>query len=326
MLDGTTSAAFAPATAPLCSSAAGTCGSQFGNPILWSGAHWRPTFGLYDMRARQYDPRLHTFLSRDPLGYVDSFDEWLYVGGDPFNMWDPFGLDAQNGQGCDAMCRLARNIPTGPRTTRLVNSFGGLGDGMTLGLTGPLRRLAGAGDQVDVGSFDYRSSAIAGAATTVLLSLGATGPQGVPYLARLTAPTGLAASAAPAAAAAAPVAAGAASGGRPSQILGRALQAAGQVRPPGVSAHHIVASSARAAAPARAVLARFGIQINSAVNGVFLPSFRRSPNPLGAAVHSMVHTRAYYQAVNEALRQATTRAEALEVLDALRQALLGGGL
>ncbi|MCB9507766.1 MAG: hypothetical protein H6700_02610 [Myxococcales bacterium] len=99
VLDGTTSAAFAPATAPPCSSAAGTCGSQFGNPILWSGAHWRPTVGLYDMRARQYDPRLHTFLSRDPLGYVDSFDEWLYVGGDPFNMWDPFGLNARNGQG-----------------------------------------------------------------------------------------------------------------------------------------------------------------------------------------------------------------------------------
>jgi hypothetical protein len=74
------------------------------------------------------------------------------------------------------------------------------------------------------------------------------------------------------------------------------------------------------------LLARFGIGINDAANGVFLPATRAAPNQGGAAVHSTVHTRAYFQAVNEELGQATTRAEALEVLNALRQGLLGGGL
>ncbi len=73
------------------------------------------------------------------------------------------------------------------------------------------------------------------------------------------------------------------------------------MRPAGAATHHIVAGGAEAAAPARAVLQRFGIGINDAVNGVFLPASRAAPNAAGAAVHSTVHTRAYYQAVNEAL-------------------------
>lgn len=98
------------------------------------------------------------------------------------------------------------------------------------------------------------------------------------------------------------------------------------MRPAGSAAHHIVAGGAKAAVPARAALQRFGIGVNDAANGVFLPASRAAPNAAGAAVHSTVHTRAYYQAVNNALGQATTRAEALEVLGALRQGLLGGGL
>ena len=76
-----------------CSSDTGACASTYGNTLLWSGAHWRAGVGLYDLRARQYDPRQGVFLSPDPLGYVDSFYEWLYAGGDPFNAWDPFGLE-----------------------------------------------------------------------------------------------------------------------------------------------------------------------------------------------------------------------------------------
>ncbi len=111
-----------------------------------------------------------------------------------------------------------------------------------------------------------------------------------------------------------------------SRALGRALEAAGHVRPPGAAAHHIVAGGARAAAPARTVLQRFGIGINDAVNGVFLPATRAAPNPAGAAVHSTLHTRLYYQTINRRLAQATTRQEVLDVLQAIRRALLNGGL
>jgi hypothetical protein len=100
----------------------------------------------------------------------------------------------------------------------------------------------------------------------------------------------------------------------PSRVLGRSLEAAGHVRPPGLAAHHIVAHTARDAAPARAVLQKFGIGINEASNGVFLQQ----------SVHANLHKRAYYQAINDMLSQAATRQEALQLLDAIRQGLLSG--
>lgn len=111
-----------------------------------------------------------------------------------------------------------------------------------------------------------------------------------------------------------------------SRALGRALVAAGHVRPPGSSAHHIVAGSAQRAGQARTILQRFGIGINDAANGVFLPATRASVNPTGAAVHSTLHTNHYYQAVNQILGAATTRADVEAALNVIRQALRSGGL
>ncbi len=96
-----------------------------------------------------------------------------------------------------------------------------------------------------------------------------------------------------------------------SKALGRALEAAENVRPPGSAAHHIVAGKAKKAAEARAVLDKFRIGINDASNGAFLSK----------AVHDRIHTNKYYETVNSALRQATTREEALQALDAIRSGL-----
>jgi hypothetical protein len=56
-------------------------------------------------------------------------------------------------------------------------------------------------------------------------------------------------------------------------------------------AHHIVAQGARAAAPARAVLARVGIGINSARNGAAMRT----------AGHIITHTKEYYATINRAV-------------------------
>jgi RHS repeat-associated protein len=109
-----------------------------------------------------------------------------------------------------------------------------------------------------------------------------------------------------------------------SRALGRALEAAGHVRPVGSAAHHIVAAAAPEAAAARSVLQRFGIGLNDPVNGVFLPASRVAPNAGAAAVHSGVHTSAYYQAVNEALGAATTRQQAVDILGSIGQSLRSG--
>ena len=51
----------------------------------------------YDARYRIYDAELRLFWSKDPLGWVDGNDRWAYVGGDPVNLWDPWGVGGGSG-------------------------------------------------------------------------------------------------------------------------------------------------------------------------------------------------------------------------------------
>jgi hypothetical protein len=99
-----------------------------------------------------------------------------------------------------------------------------------------------------------------------------------------------------------------------SRALGRALEAAGHVKPPASAAHHIVAGAAAGAQQARKKLADLGIGINDAVNGVFLPISQHSP----------LHTDYYYGAVNAALAGVNTKSEALSVLHSIAQSLQAG--
>ena len=49
--------------------------------------------GLYNYRARAYAPALGRFLQTDPIGYAAGPNVYAYVGGDPMNLVDPFGLE-----------------------------------------------------------------------------------------------------------------------------------------------------------------------------------------------------------------------------------------
>ena len=94
-----------------------------------------------------------------------------------------------------------------------------------------------------------------------------------------------------------------------SKALDANLEATGFLRPIQSAAHHIVAGAAPAAAQARAVLQKFGIDINEAANGVFLSASQFSANPTGAAVHASLHSGAYYETVNRILETATSSSE-----------------
>lgn len=50
-----------------------------------------PATGLIYARARWYDPSTGSFLTPDPLGYVDSSNLYAFAGGDPINGRDPRG-------------------------------------------------------------------------------------------------------------------------------------------------------------------------------------------------------------------------------------------
>jgi hypothetical protein len=107
-----------------------------------------------------------------------------------------------------------------------------------------------------------------------------------------------------------------------SRVLAQSMENAGTARPPGTAAHHIVAFGDDRAADARAILDSFGIDINDASNGVFLPC-RKTCQAQGMW-HPSLHTETYHAEVFTRLRQATTPEEAMEILDAIREELLIG--
>jgi hypothetical protein len=107
------------------------------------------------------------------------------------------------------------------------------------------------------------------------------------------------------------------------RILAQNLIAAGYEPPPGAAAHHIVAGTAQRAADARAVLDEYGVDINAAENGVWLPASGSTPDPWGA-VHSTVHTNSYYSSVNEQLAEVKSYEDVVAVLENISADLLAG--
>lgn len=67
-----------------------TTDARFG----WRGYQWDPYLNIYHVRNRVFDPSLVSWLQPDPLGDIDGPNVYAYVGWDPFNKIDPFGLEA----------------------------------------------------------------------------------------------------------------------------------------------------------------------------------------------------------------------------------------
>lgn len=87
------------------------------------------------------------------------------------------------------------------------------------------------------------------------------------------------------------------------------------------AAHHIVAGNSPKAAESRAILQEYGIDINDSSNGVFLPTAR---NVAVGAYHPSLHTNAYYDEVNNLLSDATSKQEALDILNYIAESLQNG--
>jgi len=62
-------------------------------PFTFTGREYDPETGLYYYRARYYDPKAGRFISKDPIGFLGGdVNLFRYVGNDPGNWVDPFGL------------------------------------------------------------------------------------------------------------------------------------------------------------------------------------------------------------------------------------------
>lgn len=66
-------------------------GEPSDNPFQYTGRENDVT-GLYYYRARYYSPDLQRFISEDPIKLVGGINPYAYVGNDPMNWIDPYGL------------------------------------------------------------------------------------------------------------------------------------------------------------------------------------------------------------------------------------------
>ena len=87
------------------------------------------------------------------------------------------------------------------------------------------------------------------------------------------------------------------------------------------AAYHIVAGSSPKAAEARAILQKYGIDINDSANGVFLPTVRGVAE---GAYHPSLHTNAYYDKINKLLGGATYKEDVLDILEFVSNELSSG--
>lgn len=94
----------------------------------YTGQAWLPEAGAYHYRARTYLPQIGRFGQPDPIGYSAGANLYAYVGADPVNLVDPFGL--QQVDNCIPPrpdCLPDVWTGGGLRVTRLVST--GSGDG-----------------------------------------------------------------------------------------------------------------------------------------------------------------------------------------------------
>ncbi len=95
--------------------------SGSGNPYRYTGRRLDPETGLYYYRARYYSAALGRFLQPDPIGYADGLNLYAYVGNDPLNFIDPWGLAARS-----TSWDLANIFPEGAPIVTIGRTFGAL--------------------------------------------------------------------------------------------------------------------------------------------------------------------------------------------------------
>jgi len=70
-------------------------------PLKYAARPLDAVTGLYNMRARWYDPHMGRWVSEDPIGLAGGINPYAYANNSPTNHRDPSGL-----KGCGGLCYL----------------------------------------------------------------------------------------------------------------------------------------------------------------------------------------------------------------------------
>ncbi|MCC6996412.1 MAG: hypothetical protein IT370_17510 [Deltaproteobacteria bacterium] len=121
-------------------------------PFGYTGALVDRDTGLVHLGAREYDPGLGRFTTKDPLSFGGGDTNLLaYVANDPINHVDPTGLFSFQ---------------------TFANWSAGFGDALTFGLTRKMRGWFGIADAVDTCSSAYRWGELSGIAGSFVIPWG----------------------------------------------------------------------------------------------------------------------------------------------------------
>ncbi|MFA4945667.1 MAG: RHS repeat-associated core domain-containing protein [Lentisphaeria bacterium] len=125
--------------------------TAFGTPVtpaaaehnpLFAGRHWFPAAGLYENRARWYDPGTGRFLTPDPAGLLGGLAPFAYADGNPVAYRDPtgrvipfvvIGIGMAVGGGLEIVNQYLTNEPDKPLNWWKIGSstaFGGITGGL----------------------------------------------------------------------------------------------------------------------------------------------------------------------------------------------------
>lgn len=250
--------------------------------------------GLVYLRARWYDAANGRFLSIDPhpgaMPRPLTLNDYAFTNGDPINGSDPSGEFDLGG---------------------MMSTVGTLA---TLSLV--------ATTSYDVGTKLYegdgKGAALAAAEGVVYYAMGAAFARPIAWLGT----KGIGLFARPFRAAI-----GAQKLGLPrsSKVLAQNMAATGAgVRAASEQTHHIVGAAYAEGKAAMQILSKWKIDVNSPLNGVYLPGCKSRGLNLVSAIHCGKHAQAYEKYVLDALQKTTSKQEVINVLSQIRFELQNG--
>ena len=79
----------------------------------FTGHYHHEQTGLHLALYRAYDAEMGRWLNADPIGEVGGLNLYAYVGGDPINAWDPFGLEVDGTYSISKKTLTLRDRDTG---------------------------------------------------------------------------------------------------------------------------------------------------------------------------------------------------------------------